>query len=329
MLAAHLIAVRGLFDVSEPSTWLGIVDGRSSILFATLAGVSIGLVTGGREPLAGPTLETARLRLAVRALLIWMLGASLLLLTVPVFVILPAYGILFLLAIPLITLRARTLFLVAAGLALVMPLVQPFLDLLPIWSGRTGEELSRLLGWHYPFTVWIAFVAAGMALARAGVRALAVQLWTLATASFVAIFVYALDALTRANPDDFYWGGVWTAVPHSSGILEVWGSGAFALAVIAACLLVCRMVVTWIVLPLRAVGAMPLTAYTVQIVGWWLVALLLGQNVQDLFAFRELEPFWPFVISIVVGCTAWALLVGRGPLEWVIDRVSRLVTARR
>ena len=65
---------------------------------------------------------------------------------------------------------------------------------------------------------------------------------------------------------------VWTAEPHSSGLLEVIGSGGFALAVIGLCLLACRTVLTWIVLPLRAVGAMPLTAYTAQLVVWAIVA---------------------------------------------------------
>ena len=42
-------------------------------------------------------------------------------------------------------------------------------------------------------------------------------------------------------------------------------------------------------------------------------------------AFRDTDPFVPFVVWTIVGCTAWALLVGRGPLEWAVDRVTRLV----
>lgn len=329
MLAAHLLAIDDVFDVTDPSTWLAVVNGRSSILFATLAGVSIGLVTGGREPVQGDVRSVMRLRLVVRAFLLWLIGAALILTTVPVYVILPAYALLFLLATLLIGFRARALFLIAAGLAVVMPLIQPLLDGLPLWTARGGEEFSHFIGWNYPFPVWIAFVAAGMGLARAGIRSLAVQLWTLAAASFVAIFFYALDALTQADPATPYWGEVWTAFPHSSGILEVWASGAFALAVIAACLLVCRTVLTWVVLPLRAVGSMPLTAYAAQIFVWAIIARMLVGDVGDLFSFRELDPFWPFVLWTIAGCTAWTLLVGRGPLEWFVDRAARFAAPGR
>ena len=40
MFAAHLLWITEPFDVLEPDTWIAVVSGRSSILFATLAGVS-------------------------------------------------------------------------------------------------------------------------------------------------------------------------------------------------------------------------------------------------------------------------------------------------
>ena len=102
------------------------------------------------------------------------------------------------------------------------------------------------------------------------------------------------------------------------------GSGGFAIGLIGLCLLVCRTVLTWVVLPLRAVGAMPLTAYTLQLVVWAIVAAILLGDTGDLRGFRDLGPFWPMAVWTVIGCTAWALLIGRGPLEWAFDRISRL-----
>lgn len=81
----------------------------------------------------------------------------------------------------------------------------------------------------------------------------------------------------------------------------------------------------WIALPLRAVGAMPLTAYAGQLVVWAAIADATLGTAGDLAGFRALSPFWPFTLGTIVFCTAWALLVGRGPLEWVVDRLSRLV----
>ena len=329
MLAAHLLWIED-FDFADAATWIAVVDGRSSILFATLAGISIGLVTGGTRPLPPAEMHVARGRLAVRAGMLWLIGIWLIATGVPVYVILPAYAILFLLALPLVTLGARTLFLLAGALALVMPFVQAFLDDSSSWSTPWGALLSVATGWHYPFPVWIAFVIAGLAAARAGILRTRVQLWLLGAGSALAVVGYGLDAASGADPSEVVslWGAVWTAAPHSSGLLEVIGSGGFALAVIGLCLLVCRTILTWVVLPLRAVGAMPLTAYTAQLVIWAIAATVILGDPGDLRGFRDLQPFWPITIALVVGCTAWAQLIGRGPLEWVVDRVARLAVRR-
>ena len=328
MFAAHLLWIHDPFDWGDASTWVAVVDGRSSILFATLAGVSIGLATGGRTPPAGAALRTARLRLVVRAILLWVIGVLLILTGVPVYVILPAYALLFFLAVPLVPLGARALLPLAAALALVMPVVQVALDDLPLWRTASGNALSLAIGYHYPFTTWVAFVVAGLGVARAGITRLAVQIRMLAGGVSLAIAGYGLDAATGADEADeaaTYFDALWTARPHSSGLLEVIGSGGFALAVIAACLLLCRTAAVWAALPLRAVGAMPLTAYAGQIVVWGIIAVeALGRS-GDLAGFRDLEPFWPFALTTIVACTAWALLVGRGPLEWIVDASSKLV----
>lgn len=332
MFAAHLLTIGDDFDIADPGTWVAVVEGRSSILFATLAGVSLGLMTGGRTPLPPAAMTTARYRIAVRACLLWVIGALLIATTVPVFVILPAYAVLFLIALPLTGLAARSLLTLAAVLALTMPFVQVVLDALPVWETTLGAEASVALGWHYPFTTWIAFVVAGLGVARAGVTTLRVQGLLVASGALLAAIGYGLDATTGSStPEEAtsFFGALWTARPHSTGLLEVIGSGGFALLVLGVCLLACRTVLVWVVLPLRAVGAMPLTAYTLQLVVWAVVAAVTLDRVSDLAGFRDLQPFWPLTIGTVLFCTAWALLVGRGPLETLLDRASRFVAPGR
>ena len=327
MFAAHLLSITEPFAFDDPATWIAVVDGRSSILFATLAGVSIGLMTGGRRPVTGLEMARAQGRLAVRAGLLWVIGILLIATGVPVYVILPAYAVMFLLALPLTPLPARVLLPLAAVLALTMPFVQVILDAIPGWNSPLGFEVWRGLGWAYPFTTWIAFVLAGLGVARAGVTRLRVQMWLVAAGGALAVLGYGTDAATGADRDAetaSYLGALWTARAHSTGLLEVIGSGGFALAVLGLCLLLCRTVVAWIAVPLRAVGAMPLTAYTLQLVVWAGIAWTTLDRLGDLAVFRALDPFWPFTIGTVAFCTAWALVVGRGPLETLLDRVSRL-----
>lgn len=330
MFAAHLLVLPDRVEFADADTWLAVVNGRSSILFATLAGVSIGLVTGGVDPLRGDARMTVSLRLGVRALALWILGVLLISTGVPVYVILPAYAVLFILAIPLSALTSGPLLLLAAAVAVTMPFAQVALDALPLWRTPLGNDLALTVGWHYPFTTWIAFVLAGMGVARAGITRLPVQ-WTLTAAgAALAAAGYGLDAAARAGsgsePGGSFWSAVWTAEPHSTGVLEVIGSGGFALAVLGVSLLACRTAVSLVVLPLRAVGAMPLTAYTLQLVVWAVIAATaLEGGTGDLAGFRELDPFWPLTLGTVAFCTAWALLLGRGPLEALLDRASRLL----
>ncbi|MBN9178245.1 MAG: DUF418 domain-containing protein [Microbacterium sp.] len=344
MFAAHLIALAP-WDWREPATWGDIASGRSSILFATLAGVSIALVSGGAHRMPrGPRLTFVRQALAIRGILLWLIGLALIATGVPVFVILPAYALLFLLALPLLRLAARTLWIVAAALALVMPWIQPALDALPLWQGEQGAILALLLGWHYPVTVWIVFLVAGLAAGRSGLAVRATQARLLGAGAALAVIGYGADAVVRAGAagsapfsssiaGDPLLGAELTAVltarAHSGGLFEVVGSGGVALAVIGACGLVCRArAVAAAVLPLRAVGSMPLTAYVAQIVAWAVVAAIVLGDTADLDGMRALHPFWPFVVGTVLLCTAWALLVGRGPLEALLAVVSRRVLGR-
>ncbi|MCR2794435.1 DUF1624 domain-containing protein [Microbacterium sp. zg.Y625] len=322
MLAAHLLDG----DAPDTPTWAGVADGRSSILFATLAGVSLGIVTGGRQPLAGAAMRTARARLAVRAAALYAIGILLIATGVPVYVILPAYALLFLLGIPFTGLGSRALLCTAAVVALVMPFVQAWLDGAPFWGTAVGEQVALLVGWHYPFPVWIAFILAGMGLARLDLDVAATQLRLVFAGGVLAVVGYGVALVSGADEwaeASSLWGAVWTARPHSSGILEVIGSGGFAIAMIGACLLLCRTPLTWAVLPLRAAGAMPLTAYVAQLVVWAVWAWLALGSTEGLAEFRALHPFWPITLGILAGCTLWALLLGRGPLERLLALLAR------
>lgn len=325
MLAAHLLDTERVLT-PDPATWVTVVNGRSSILFAVLAGVSIALVTGGTRPLPPGRRPRAAARLALRGALLWAIGMLLVLTGVPVYVILPAYALLFLLALPFLGMRARNLFLWAGALALVMPWLQPLLDAAPIWSGRGGEELAALVGWNYPFTTWIAFLLAGMGIGRLDLRALAEQGVVAMSGAALALAGYGAALLTErvaaAHP---YLAAVLTAEDHSSGLWEVIGSGGFAIAAIGVCLLLCRTPVRVVAVPIRAVGSMPLTAYVLQLVVWAVVALALLGDTSDLLGIREAGLFGPLTLGLIVFCTLWVLFVGRGPLETVVDRVVRVV----
>ena len=107
MFAAHLRLGDDLGPA--PSTWWGVTNGRPSILFATLAGVSVALLSGWTRRPEGTDLARARLRIFVRALWVFGIGWFLDALDTFVAVILGVYAVLFLLVMPFLRWPVRRL----------------------------------------------------------------------------------------------------------------------------------------------------------------------------------------------------------------------------
>uniref|UniRef100_UPI00117B21E4 DUF418 domain-containing protein n=1 Tax=Lentzea kentuckyensis TaxID=360086 RepID=UPI00117B21E4 len=117
-------------------------------------------------------------RIAIRAVILLALGTVMAMAYGGV-VILAFYGLYFLLALPLVRLSAKTLAIIAASLAVVMPplayglrslLSEPATAALKAYDplDRVGGVgvLDLLLTGFYPAITWMAFVIAGMALGR-------------------------------------------------------------------------------------------------------------------------------------------------------------------
>jgi uncharacterized membrane protein YeiB len=162
MFAAHVGAVDGPFDWTRPSTWAALVDGRSSVLFAFCAGVSLVLMTV-RRPDADPMRD--RRRVLARAVALFAIGTALLFAPNGPLVILPTYAVLFVAAIPFLRLRLRWAVLAAACSLVVGPVLA--LVLAPVVDLGQGDA-ARILVTGYPAFSWFGIVLAGVVVARVG-----------------------------------------------------------------------------------------------------------------------------------------------------------------
>ncbi|GMA28055.1 heparan-alpha-glucosaminide N-acetyltransferase domain-containing protein [Arenivirga flava] len=99
MVGAH-VGIAETFDWARVETWLDVVHGRSSVLFAIVAGISIALVTGRTRRPALEELPALRLRLLGRGAVVFAIGVALELLNTGIAVILTVYGVLFVAVIP-------------------------------------------------------------------------------------------------------------------------------------------------------------------------------------------------------------------------------------
>lgn len=217
MVGAHVATTAEEVRVFEPDTWNALVHGRSSILFAVLAGISISLMTGRTRIPRRDDLPRLRLNLIGRGAAVFVIGIVLELLGTPVAVILTVYGLVYVAAIPMLRWRVRHLLLAAGVLAVAGP---PLLALARVLSlGATGPGTDMVLFGTYPITVWMALVLVGMAIGRLRVDTARTAGVLLVAGIVFAVGGYGLGALGGAlQPAD---GDEGSSIVDGSGSEEM------------------------------------------------------------------------------------------------------------
>jgi Heparan-alpha-glucosaminide N-acetyltransferase, catalytic len=333
-----------------------VAAGRSAALFAVLAGVGLALATGGQRRPEGLRLRAARAGVLARAAVLVVIGLLLGHVDSPPLVILAYYGLLFVLAIPFLGLRARHLVRLAVLAALVTPvvsqLVRAHVTPMPIGEpGGRGVLTELFLTGTYPAFTWTTYLFVGLAIGRSDLRrrGAAVSLLIGGTAVAVAAKLSSsallgaaggVDRLHDSLPrNDFFaqdtgrwlreglfgttpttdWRWLLISSPHSGTTFDLAHTCATSAAVIGLCLLVVRYLPRWSYLPLAATGSMTLTLYTAHV-------LALAQG-SPLLLDNRLHLWLLHVVVAVVVATLWRTQVGRGPFEWLAARADRM--ARR
>lgn len=186
--------------------WLAEIPlGRSAATFAILAGFSLALLARQPAVKSRRSRRQAKVKIAVRAVLLMLLGTALVAAGATIPLILIFYGVFFLLALPFLRLGARGLTVAAAVVTLLGPLAIRYLTFIipaewlsrlfeddpivrlgelfargfggiltgdPVFSGShgaafVGYELTALLLYgYYPAAAFMAYLLAGMALGR-------------------------------------------------------------------------------------------------------------------------------------------------------------------
>jgi uncharacterized membrane protein YeiB len=311
MFAAHVV-----FDRNE-----NLYDGRSSILFATVAGVSLGLLTGGSRPAEGERRTALRAGVAIRGLVLIVLGIFLtVVIDPPLAVILDYYGFAFLLLVPLLFASRRVLALVGAAVVVLMPALVGWLTA-ETDAAAIPEPLLPFATWLvygvYPMAIWVAFPIAGLICARAGLERRPVQVGMLLAGSFAALVGYGAAALLPGA----------TAEAHSGSVAEVVGSGGVAIAAIGAATLAGELPgrlgrgIRIVLYPIAAAGSMALSLYTAHALALAITRGIVSGGSEDWF-YPDATLAVLIVSALLIG-TLWRRFLGAGPLE----RLLRLLTA--
>jgi uncharacterized membrane protein YeiB len=191
MMAVHVFDIFGVRGA--PTVATAVAGGRSATTFVLVAGLSLAFLSGGQRPVEGRARTAAAAGIAVRALLIGAIGLLLGYVTTDVEVILPYYAVLFLLAIPLLGLRPRTLALIAAALIAVAPVVVLAAAVAggrslrgpdnPTFDALVNNPFALIVGLlvtgFYPAVAYLAYLCAGLALGRLDLSSRRLAIWLL------------------------------------------------------------------------------------------------------------------------------------------------------
>ncbi len=342
MASTHILPLRDA--AGQPTLTALVASGRSSALFAVLAGVGVALSLG--RPADGRAHLAAGASLLVRGLVVGLLGLVLAGLQPPVSVILAYYGLLFWVAVPLLRLPAPALavgaVLVAAGAPVLSHLLRRGLPAgpgpQPALAGLAAPvDLLRtlVLTGVYPVLPWTAYLLAGLAVGRLDLRRRGVALGllgggaALALAASVASRLLVAAAGPALDPASLlqrqagttststWW---WLAVdlPHSGTPFDLAHTTGTALAVLGALLLLARAAPPLVWLP-AAVGSVPLTLYALHVA---VLAAFPASTAPDRGAVLVAH-----VVGAVLIGVALRLAGSRGPLESAVSGPARDVRA--
>lgn len=322
MFVAHVAPAAATPEAAE---LIALADERPRLLFALTAGFGLGFLTGGTLPVTEGR-GVLRRQLAVRALILIALGLLIAATLHPlVFIILDAYGVAFLVMLPLLFLPARVALLVGTGLLAVTPGVVAAAhdspELVAARDAGPGLLVDWLLTGAYPVIVWVPVMLIGLGLARSGAADPRVVPRYALAGALVAVVMLPVTRLLPAEADA-------TASPAEHAVSAsalALGNVGIGLVVVAAMVTLTslgRPAVTRIagavLSPVTAMGAMPLTIYTLH-----LVVLSGAKRSEDGFL---TDDSWALTIGLVAGgmlfAWLWRRYLGRGPLERLLRAAS-------
>ena len=347
MIAVHIFDT--LHRDDTPSKTQQVMAGHALATFVLLAGVSLTFIT--KRSRTGSLLPDAA-ALATRALIITLIGLALNSALDPdIEVILPYYGLMFLLAIPLLRRSSPVLIGISIGLVLLAPLVvlASFNTNLPNDEPTLAalihpvELFSPLLATgSYPIVAYMAFICVGMVIGRLDLsnRRVAVRLsvggavlaagsWLLSTIilfQFGGLRHLRAAAPLKVSPQDAHniilwdpdtvssWWWLVERAPYATTPFRMVHDLGIAMAWLGLSLLITRSRLARRALgPLAAAGAMTLTLYTAHVI------------VLEASSFLEDHPIQLFFVLAYIALSfaaLWRHGGRRGPLEAAVTWAS-------
>jgi len=335
MFVAHVAPAATSADLAS---LVAIADERPRLLFALTAGMGLAFISGGIRPIATGR-GLLRRQIAIRAVILIALGLLIAVTLHPlVFIILDVYGVAFLVMLPLLFVPARAA--LAAGIALlaVMPGLAELASttdvVVQLQSGPFGIVADWFVSGAYPVVEWVPVMMIGLALVRFDLASPRVVSVAALTGAATAVVLLPLVALMPDGATTPFGDEVDPGVSALRTSLEALGNVGVGVVIVAGMLLLTffarlsvRRAASAVLSPVIAMGAMPLTIYTLH-----LLVLAASIRVENGYYTDDSgELLLGLIAGSMVFAWLWRRYLGRGPLErllrWASGR-SRADAAR-
>lgn len=306
-------------------------EGRAVALFIVLAGMGITLMT--RKAVASgdiAQINAKRYKLLKRALFLFVVG----LLYSPIWPadILHFYGVYLLIATAVLLAPGHHLWYYALGAMIVSVLLMLTLDYSVGWDFDTlsyndfytpiGMVRHLIYNGFHPVFPWVALMLIGMWFGRQHLTQHAVRQHLLKIAIVVAVITESLSVMLVTvigkGSDDAL---LFTTSPLPPTPLYIIAGAAWAIIVIIICLMVTERFPGGYWFPLTATGQLALTLYIAHV--------LIGMGALEAFGWIGQQSYahvWlaslSFYMGAVLFATLWRLRFQRGPVEWLLHRLT-------
>ena len=323
-----------------------LVSGNTMILFMLCSGISYSLMGAGARR-KGMAQEQLRTRILSRSVLIDLAGYFLILLNGPFGVVLPAYAMLFLLAMPLYGRTEGQLLRLSCLLYVICP---PLMMIgLSLFSG--AALLADIAGGPLSALAWAPVFVEGMAIGRMDLRnrKLPARLAGTGLALLVPVKLFCVTVLPQLrmmvenwmvqamaasggeidpyavwprNTQPVQWHMLFVEAPQGGSLFELLTGTGLSLIVLGCLLWLGQKKMDVVLKPFAAVGKASLTLYMAQFVLAWVLQLA-GIEVTGLGIGSI--PFGDILVACVV--LAAGCLLARwkeAPMEWALRRFERM-----
>ena len=315
-----------------------IFDGKAAATFVVLAGVGLALMTNSAlKNNDSQRLKTARIRIAKRALFLFVVGLSYI-------VIWPAdilhfYGIYMLVILLLLTSNEKTILMSAIALILLYPLLIGF------WNYETGWDFDTLNysdfwtlsgffrnlffnGFH-PVIPWTSFMLFGFWFGKQDLKSdrfIKKAFWV-SSIAFVVIQILSHLSISFLSE-----GNEQTAMELSEIIgtnpmpplpIYMFNGIAISISIISACIIIGKRFSTnKILLALNKTGQLALTFYVAHvIIGMGIIEAINPEKMGNYPIEFSVAYALIFSILCVLFATYWLKKRENGPVEWIMKKI--------